>query len=138
MNILIVFYSYSGNTKKVAEMIKEKLTDQEVVLRNALTVKDGEIKDADVLIIGSPIHGYVLFGQKLCKEVRKVLDEKLPTDLARKKVILYATYLFSPRKVLEKSGKKIEAKNGEILGLVSEKRDKKEKLVQKIVQTITG
>lgn len=133
MNILIIFYSYSGNTKKVAELVKEKLENQEVLLKNALTVTTAEIEQADTILIGSPIHGYILFGQKVCKEVKKVLEKKLPADLKGKKVLLFATYMFWPGKALKKCSKVIEAKNGKILGLISDKAKQKENLANQIV-----
>lgn len=136
MNILIIFYSYSGNTKKVAELLKEALVGQEAKIKNALTVTQEDIQKADILIIGSPIHGYILFGQKLCKEIRQVINKKLPDNLNGKKVILFATYLISPRKALQKNAKIIERKNGKIMSLVSAKRDRKEELVKKIIQEI--
>ena len=39
MNILIIFYSYSGNTKKVDELLKEKISKENVQLRSALKFK---------------------------------------------------------------------------------------------------
>lgn len=136
MNILIIFYSNSGNTKKVAELLTQKITDQQVQIKNALTIKPEDIHQADILVIGSPIHGYILFGQKFCKEIRNMITNKLPDDLDRKKVILFATYLFSPRNVLQTNKKLIESKNGLVIGLASAKRDKKEVLVDKLTELI--
>ena len=138
MNILIIFYSYSGNTKKVAELLKEKISKENVKLRSALTVKKEVIEKSDILVIGSPIHGHIFFGQQFCKEIRQVITEKLPNNLERKKIILFATYLFSPRNALQKNKTLLESRNGEVIGLVAEKRNRKEELVTKLGEIINS
>ncbi|MHA2238329.1 MAG: flavodoxin family protein, partial [Candidatus Hodarchaeales archaeon] len=80
MNILIVFYSEGGNTKKVAEMLRNKLIEKKysVVMKNALTAKAAHVEEADLVLIGTPVHGYILFGQKPTKEIKKFLENELP------------------------------------------------------------
>jgi NAD(P)H dehydrogenase (quinone) len=56
--VLIVYYSRSGNTKKMAELIKsgaekEKL---EVILKDVKDTEVGDLLKADAIIMGSPVY----------------------------------------------------------------------------------
>ena len=120
MKILIVYFSNSGNTKRVVDLLGEKLTTYgEVTIKNALTVKHENVEWADVLIIGSPIHGYILFGQKFCSQVMKFLTTILPG------------------KALNKVEKLIISKNGQTIGKQAKKRNKKEELSESIKNIVT-
>ena len=73
MNALVVYFSKFGNTQKLAEVIAEELTgigDVNTVSSDELTVKD--MKDADLLVMGSPTHN-----MNLPKSVKPIF-EKLP------------------------------------------------------------
>ena len=113
MEILIVYYSQSGNTKKVVELVKERLEslDHNVTVKNALTVKTEQVAETELLLIGTPVHGYILFGQKPIKEVRDFLEQQLPRDLNDKPVIGFATYLFFPAGALNSVKKAIHSRN---------------------------
>lgn len=138
MNILFVYFSSTGNTKKVVDLAKEKLTSlgHEVSIRNALTAKSSHVEDADLLIIGTPVHGYILFGQKLAKEVKQFLEQELPTSLNGKPVIGFATFLFFPARALNPILNAIETRNGKLLGLIAQRRTKKKLLVEEIVALV--
>ena len=136
MKILIVYFSNTGNTKRVAELVKDKLeSTNEVVVKNALTASSENVEWAEVVIIGSPIHGYILFGQKFCSEVMKFITTVLPDDLKKKKIVLFATYLFSPGRAFKKIEKIIVSKNGSISGKFANKRSEKDLLSQSITQS---
>lgn len=138
MKILIVFYSVSGNTKKVVEMIEERLISlgHDITIRNALTAKIKDVEETDLLLIGTPVHGYILFGQKPTKEVKEFLEQQLPQDLRGKPVIGFATYLFFPARALNPIKKAIESCNGKILGMFAQRRTKKTDLVEEIIRNI--
>ena len=138
MNILIVYFSNTGNTKRVAELVGEKLQSfGEITIKNAMTTSPENIEWADVVIIGSPIHGYILFGQKFCPQVIKFIDKIIPVDLHQKKIILFATYLFSPGRAFKKIEKQILSKNGQLLGKYAKKRSEKESLSESIKIKVT-
>ena len=105
-------------------------------IRNALTAKVSHVEDADLLIIGTPVHGYILFGQKLAQEVKQFLEQELPVSLKEKPVIGFATYLFYPARALNPIKKAIESRDGMLLGLVAQRRTKKKLLVEQIVALI--
>ena len=72
MNILILYYSKGGNTRKLAEAIAEgvKLVDKaEPVLRHTRDVKKDDFLDAAGMIVGSPVY----FGV-MAAELKQILD----------------------------------------------------------------
>ena len=71
---LIVYYSRTGHTKKMAEMIAEGLRDEgiEVACKSVEEASVDEIKDYDGLIVGSPTY----YGT-MAAEVKKFLDDSV-------------------------------------------------------------
>ncbi|MHA2053709.1 MAG: flavodoxin family protein [Candidatus Hodarchaeales archaeon] len=138
MNILIVFYSEGGNTKKVAEMLRNKLIEKKysVVMKNALTAKAAHVEEADLVLIGTPVHGYILFGQKPTKEIKKFLENELPDNLNQKPVIGFATYLFFPAGTLKQISQQIESRNGVTELLIAKRRSNKSELVEELVKYV--
>ncbi|MFX1507017.1 MAG: flavodoxin family protein [Promethearchaeota archaeon] len=138
MKILIVYYSQSGNTRKVVEMAEERLRalDYEVTVKNALTAKAEQVSECDLLLIGTPVHGYILFRHKPTKEVKDFLKNQLPDDLEEKPVIGFATYLFFPAKALNHVKKAINSHNGRLLGLIARQRSKKVELVDELLSCV--
>lgn len=77
MQVLIMFYSRTGNTKKFAlEIAKgvEKVEDVKVVIKTCEEVQKGDFVAADGVIVGSPVY----FGT-MAAEVKKVLDDFIGT-----------------------------------------------------------
>jgi len=73
--ILIIYYSRSGNTKKMAELIVEgakSVQDVDVVLKKVeeTTVKD--LLSADCIIMGSPVY----YGS-MAWQLKKLLDDSV-------------------------------------------------------------
>jgi flavodoxin len=60
MNIVIVYESIYGNTQVVAETIRDALAPgNDVRLVTVHEARDLDLRDADLLIIGSPTRGFV-------------------------------------------------------------------------------
>lgn len=138
MHILIIYFSNTGNTKRVAELVGEKLHPfGEIIIKNALTASPVNVEWADLIIIGSPIHGYILFGQKFCSQVLKFITRILPDNLHQKNVLLFATFLFSPGRAFKKVEKLIISKNGLVIGKYGKKRSEKDQLSDAIYQGIS-
>ena len=133
-----MFSSSTGNTKKVAELTKDRLIslNYDITVKNVLTAKNHDIEAADVLIVGTPVHGYILFGQRPTKEVMKFLNQQLPQNMNNKPTLCFATYLFFPAGALNAISRAIEKHNGEIIGKYSQRRSNKEQLVEMIVDCI--
>ena len=71
---LVVYYSRTGNTAKMAKLIAEHLRNHgnEVGLKKAQDAKPSDLKDADGVIIGSPTY----YGS-MAAEVKKLLDDSV-------------------------------------------------------------
>jgi NAD(P)H dehydrogenase (quinone) len=71
---LVVYYSKSGNTKKMAEMITESIKKEgiEVALKDVSDVKVDELLEYDAIIIGSPTY----YGT-MAAEIKKLFDQSV-------------------------------------------------------------
>lgn len=108
MKKIVIYYSYSGNTKKIANYIKEKLscdileltpripfsTDYDTVVEkyqnNSIDNKEVPITDINInldeydeIIIGTPVWWYTM-----CPVITAFLKQY---DISNKKVFMYAT-----------------------------------------------
>ncbi len=72
--ILVVYYSRSGNTKKMAELITESIKKEsvEVVLKDVKEVEVDELLKFDGIVIGSPAY----YGT-MAAEIKKLLDDSV-------------------------------------------------------------
>ncbi len=73
MNVLILYYSKGGNTRRLAEAVAEgvgQVDGVEAVLRHSRDVTKDDFVAADGLVIGSPVY----FGT-MAAQLKKVLDE---------------------------------------------------------------
>jgi NAD(P)H dehydrogenase (quinone) len=72
--VLIVYYSRSGNTKKMAELIKNGVEKErlEVELKKVEDTKVDDLLKADVIIMGSPVY----YGS-MAAPLKKLLDESI-------------------------------------------------------------
>ncbi|MCP4629988.1 MAG: flavodoxin family protein [bacterium] len=73
MNVLVLYYSKGGNTRKLAEAVAEgvgQVDGVEAVLRNTRDVTKDDFVAADGLIVGSPVY----FGT-MASQLKQVLDE---------------------------------------------------------------
>jgi len=120
------------------DLIEKKLSKNghEVTVRNALTAQAEMVSEAELLLIGTPVHGYILLGQKPAREVREFLKDELPEDLQAKPVIAFATYLFFPAGAMNIVKKTIKSRNGRIIGVLAQRRTKKTVLVDSIMECI--
>ncbi|KAB3533487.1 flavodoxin [Alkaliphilus pronyensis] len=57
-NVSIIFGSTTGNTEKVANLIKDHMTDCNVTVSNVVDAKDAMIESADLVLFGSSTWGY--------------------------------------------------------------------------------
>jgi NAD(P)H dehydrogenase (quinone) len=73
--ILIIYYSETGNTRRMAELISEGIRDEggvDVLLRDVREADVDELLDYDGIIIGSPTYYGAMAG-----EIKKFLDESV-------------------------------------------------------------
>lgn len=74
LKILIVYYSETGNTKKMAELIAEGVKEEkvDVVIKNVEDTNTKELLEYDGIIIGSPTY----YGLP-AYQIKKLLDESV-------------------------------------------------------------
>lgn len=75
VKVLIIYYSRSGNTKKMAESIANGVRKEKSIEVEVKPVKDvrvEELLDADGIVIGSPTY----YGS-MASEVKKLLDDSI-------------------------------------------------------------
>lgn len=73
--ILIIYYSKTGNTKKMAEMISQGAASEkeiDVEIKSVEEVNVDELLKADGIIIGSPTY----YGT-MCWEIKKLFDDSI-------------------------------------------------------------
>jgi len=72
--ILIIYYSRSGNTKKMAFLVEAGVTAEgiDVTLKDVLKTEAKELLDYDGIIIGSPTY----YGT-MAAEIKKLLDDSV-------------------------------------------------------------
>jgi NAD(P)H dehydrogenase (quinone) len=71
---LVIYYSSTGNTKKMAESVVEgiKKESQDVVIKDVLDVKVEELLQYEAIIIGSPTYYGTMSWQ-----IKKLLDDSV-------------------------------------------------------------
>jgi len=71
---LVIYYSRTGNTKKMAESVAEGIKNEgmEVVIKEVKDVDAGELLKYDAIAIGSPTY----YGS-VASEIKKLLDESV-------------------------------------------------------------
>ena len=74
MKVLIAYYSRTGNTKKMAELITQGITEESVAcdMKDVTTLGADELLDYDALIFGSPTY-YGL----MAYEMKKIIDDSV-------------------------------------------------------------
>lgn len=72
--VIIVYYSRTGNTKKMAQLVEEGVKSEkvEVLVKDASKMKAEELLSYDGIIIGSPTY----YGT-MTAEIKKLIDESV-------------------------------------------------------------
>ena len=142
MNQIIVYYSKTGNTEGVANLIKDKLnveikpikaTSDDPNQTSVTLTETPVIKDYDHVIFGSPVHGFMI--PKITRAYLTQLD-----DLTGKTFDLFVTHHFrfswlGGNQTLTAMKKLIEEKNGIVKKLTSInwKSKKREEVINNMV-----
>ncbi len=75
MQVLVMYYSVSGNTKKLAESVAKgvkEVSAVECVLKEASEITRDDFLSCDAIIAGSPVYFGTMAG-----EIKKVFDENV-------------------------------------------------------------
>ncbi|MFW9783764.1 MAG: flavodoxin family protein [Candidatus Heimdallarchaeota archaeon] len=108
MNVLVVYETNFGNTKKVAEVIAEGIRETEQIKTEVMHVSDtdySKVEDFDAIIIGSPNWGGTYAGS-----IKKFINGLAEFSLSEKYYAVFDTNNDLP--ILNKASKKLEKKIG--------------------------
>lgn len=112
MNAAVVYFSRTGNTKRVAEAIAETAKAPAYEISQAEAAK---IADVDLLIFGTPVEG-----ASPAKEALAYL-QSLPTVSGKKAIIFCTWKLFGNERTMKAIEKELSAKGYETVLKVSKK-----------------
>ncbi|MCX5704970.1 MAG: NAD(P)H-dependent oxidoreductase [Candidatus Omnitrophica bacterium] len=71
---IVIYYSVSGNTKKMAQLVGEGITSEgvETTVKDVMEVAPDELLKYDAIVIGSPTY----YGS-MAAEIKKLLDDSV-------------------------------------------------------------
>ncbi len=118
MNASVVYFSRTGNTKRLAQAIADAAKAQ---IFDLATTQPSEIEGFDLLILGTPVEG-----ASPAKETAAFVTTMNPTHY--KKAILFCTYkIFGNERTMKAIEKELTAKGYETILKVSKKGMKPDK-----------
>jgi len=99
MNITVLYHSRNGHTRTLADNIADVIKEQghTVTLKSVIEVSTHDVESADMLFIGTWVHGLILFNVRPADA--EMWTRSLPA-LDGKLVATFCTYAFNPRKSL--------------------------------------
>lgn len=107
MRAIVIYYSESGNTEKLAHAVATGLGTQAVRIEN---VKTHELPGYDLICIGTPVQGSA--------PAREVLDfiSQMPPVSGKKAAVFCTMHMFGDKKVIQILKKILEARGMVFLG----------------------
>lgn len=113
MRTLVAYESQTGHTHQAAEAIATAARAQghEVIVKPIVDVGTEDVQRAEVLFLGTWVHGYILFGVKPAGAA--IWVPGLP-DLAGKPVGVFCTYAFFPQAALHELSALLQARGATI------------------------
>lgn len=123
MNITILYNTRAGHTKILAENIANIVSIQghKPTLKSVIEVSKADIDSADMLFIGTWVHGMILFNVRPANA--ELWVKSLP-DLRGKPVATFCTYAFNPRKSLTLLNDLLQQRGAKIVGQQAFQRDR--------------
>jgi flavodoxin len=109
MKIAVIYDSLTGNTKRCAQLIAEgfQLEGHQVTVSAVSRIDLASVGAADLVVLGTWVHGAFIVGQAPALELRQKLTGVLPS-LEGKRCVTYCTYALTGTGVLSKMEKLVE------------------------------
>ena len=122
MNVVVVYESLTGNTRRAAELMGEELERRGVdtTVCNITEIDYQALARADLVVIGSWVDGIFVVGQRPGRAGR--LESFPPID--GKRCFVYCTFALNPGKTLQKMTAIMEGRGAEVLGGMAIKRNR--------------
>ena len=118
MNPCIIYFSRTGNTKRLAQAIADAT---KASIYDLASTQPSALENCDLLILGTPVEG-----ASPAKETVAFIENMPQTQ--SKKVILFCTYrAFGNERTMKNMEKKLSGKGHETIAKVSKKGMKPEK-----------
>jgi hypothetical protein len=121
VNVVVIYESLTGNTRRAAELIAAELTTSgSTVAVCPITAIDYQaLSNADLVIVGTWTDGLFIIGQRPGRAGRL---RQLPV-IDRKRAVVYCTYALDPGKTLEKLSAIVAERGGDVVGGMAIRRD---------------
>ena len=131
MKSCVVYFSRTGNTKKMAEAICESLNAPMYNINNS---EPSNLEQFDTLIIGTPVEGF-----RATKEIMNFIDQISPVE--NKKAVIFCTYALWKGRTFNNLEKSLSKKGYQVILKVSTKMKKDQKSdfaesIEKIKRTL--
>lgn len=135
MNVLVLYYSRRGHTRKAADGIAQAARDlsHEVVIKSVAEIQKVDIERSDVLFVGTWVHGLILFGVRPAGAEMWV--PALPS-LEGKRVGVFCTYAFHPHSSLQMLGGMLTARGANVVGQYAFHRSNPQRGVDALVRSV--
>ena len=116
VDVLVVYYSETGNTWRVAEALGDSLREKvEVDVIDLLEASEDMLRASRLVVIGTPVHNL-----RPARPVMEFVRRLSPEILRGKKVALFCTYsLFGAGKALRILRSLLESKGAVVVGELS-------------------
>lgn len=121
MNVVVIYESLTGNTKKAAHAIASELrrAGARATVCPVDRVDYQALSEADLVALGAWTDGFVMFGQRPGRSGRL---KRLPS-MRGKRAVVFCTYAIDQGKVLEKLSAIVEELGAEVIGGMAIRRD---------------
>ncbi len=135
MQTLILYQSRNGHTRSAAQAIERAVYDQHSTakVKAVIEVQPNDIAQADVLFIGTWVHGMIVFGVKPAEAALWV--PALP-PLNGKPVGVFCTYAFNPRSSLKTLSDMLAGRGAVIAAQKAFHRSRPDEGVNEFVETV--
>ena len=134
MNVVVVYESLTGNTRRAAEAMGAELERRGVnaTVCNIVAIDYQALAQADLVIMGSWVDGIFVVGQRPGRAAR--LESFPPID--GKRCFVFCTFALNPGKTLEKMTAIMEGRGAEVLGGMTIKRNRIDEGAQDFVTRV--
>ena len=131
MNVIVIYESLTGNTKKASELMGKEFRRAGVnaTVCNITAIDYQALADADLVVVGSWTDGFVFVGQRPGRAGR---IRTMPT-LVGKKAAVFCTFAVDQGRTLQKLTAIVEGRGAEVLGGMAIRRTSIDKGVREFV-----
>lgn len=122
MNVVVIYESLTGNTKRAAQVIGAQLrrSGARATVCPVDRVDYQALSEADLVAVGAWTDGFVLFGQRPGRSGRL---RRLPS-MKGKRAVVFCTYAIDQGKVLEKLAAIVGDLGADVIGGLAIRRDR--------------